>query len=105
MIKVILFDCDGPIIKREKYFSQRLHEETGVVIDSQNEKSFFKGIFLQCETGKADLKQVLPEWPIPALFHLTPEVIRANRNKQGMYFHWVPGQILSSRNKKFCFAF
>lgn len=62
MIKVILFDCDGPIIKRGKYFSQRLHEETGVVIDSQNEKSFFKGIFLQCETGKADLKQVLPEW-------------------------------------------
>jgi putative hydrolase of the HAD superfamily len=62
MIKVILFDCDGPIIKREKYFSQRLREETGVVIDSQNEKSFFKGIFLDCETGKADLKQVLPQW-------------------------------------------
>jgi putative hydrolase of the HAD superfamily len=62
MIKVILFDCDGPIIKRDKYFSQRLHEETGAIIDSQNEKSFFKGIFLQCEIGNADLKQVLPGW-------------------------------------------
>ena len=62
MIKVILFDCDGPLIKREKYFSQRLEEETGAKIDTKNESSFFKGEFLDCEVGKADLKEILPKW-------------------------------------------
>ncbi|HYV33542.1 MAG TPA: HAD family hydrolase [Candidatus Limnocylindria bacterium] len=62
MIKVILFDCDGPIIKRDKYFSQRLAEDKGTIIDTQDEKSFFKGEFLECEVGKKDLKEVLPKW-------------------------------------------
>lgn len=62
MIKLILFDCDGPIIKREKYFSQRLEQETGVAVDTKNEASFFRGDFLSCETGKADLKEILPKW-------------------------------------------
>ncbi len=62
MIKVILFDCDGPIIKREKYFSQRLKEERGIDVRAQDETSFFKGEFLECEVGKKDLKQVLPYW-------------------------------------------
>lgn len=62
MIKVILFDCDGPIIKREKNFSQRLKEEKGLDVHLEKETSFFKGEFLECEIGKADLKEVLPKW-------------------------------------------
>lgn len=53
MIKVILFDCDGPIIKREMYFSQRLG------IPYEKLKDFFEGDFLLCETGKKDLKEEL----------------------------------------------
>lgn len=56
MIKVILFDCDGPIIKRAKYFSQRLKEEKGIVTDTEDERSFFANEFLLCEKGRADLK-------------------------------------------------
>ncbi len=62
MIKIILFDCDGPIIHREKYFSQRLKEERGIEVNLDKDNSFFNGEFLLCETGKADLKQVLPKW-------------------------------------------
>ena len=62
MIKVILFDCDGPIIKREKYFSQRMRELSKIQIDTAKEKEFFEGVFLKCEIGKADLKEVLPSF-------------------------------------------
>jgi FMN phosphatase YigB (HAD superfamily) len=62
MIKVILFDCDGVIIKREKYFSQRILEEKGIQTDVERQKAFFSGEFLQCEVGKADLKEILPNW-------------------------------------------
>lgn len=60
MIKVILFDCDGPIIQRKKYFSQRLKEEKGIVVDAIGEQAFFQGELLLGETGKADLKEILP---------------------------------------------
>ena len=61
MIKVILFDCDGLIIRHEKYFSIRLAEQQGVVLEGENEKqkAFFSGEFLECETGKSDLKEEL----------------------------------------------
>lgn len=68
MIKVILFDCDGPIIKRTKYFSQRLID-LGFAIDSEKVRNFFENEFLSCETGKADLKEELSKrmelwgWP------------------------------------------
>ncbi len=58
MIKVILFDCDGPIVKREKYFSQRLMD-LGIKLDVRKIQDFFQNEFLLCETGKADLKQEL----------------------------------------------
>jgi FMN phosphatase YigB (HAD superfamily) len=58
MIKVILMDCDGPVIKREKYFSQRLLD-LGMKLDVQKIQDFFHNEFLLCETGKADLKQEL----------------------------------------------
>ena len=61
MIKLILFDCDGLIIKHEKYFTVRLAAERGVVLEDENakQKEFFKGVFIDCETGKADLKEEL----------------------------------------------
>jgi putative hydrolase of the HAD superfamily len=58
MIKVILFDCDGPIIKREKYFSQRL-KDLGMGLKEDLVTQFFKTEFLEIEKGKADLKQTL----------------------------------------------
>lgn len=58
MIKVILFDCDGPIIKREKYFSQRL-KDLGMGLNEDLVTKFFKTEFLEIERGKADLKQAL----------------------------------------------
>ncbi len=66
MIKIILFDCDGLIIRHAKYFSQRLKEQKGIDANAEGEKAFFKNKFLLCETGKADLKQELnkqlPTW-------------------------------------------
>jgi putative hydrolase of the HAD superfamily len=59
MIKVILFDCDGLIIKHAKHFSQRLKEQKGIDVNSEGEKAFFKNEFLLCEIGKADLKNEL----------------------------------------------
>jgi putative hydrolase of the HAD superfamily len=69
MIKTILFDCDGVIVKeRTKYFRQRMEEEFGMKINSENDSKFFKGNFLLCETGKLDLKEELakelPLWNI-----------------------------------------
>lgn len=61
MIKVILFDCDGPIIKHEKYFSVRLAESRGLsaVEENKSQKAFFDTVFVDCKIGKADLKQEL----------------------------------------------
>ena len=58
MIKVILFDCDGVIVKRDKYFSQRL-ADLGMKLNAKKVQYFFENNFLLCETGKADLKQEL----------------------------------------------
>ena len=58
MIKIILFDCDGPIVKRDKYFSQRLMD-LGIKLDNAKIADFFNNEFLLCETGKADLKEEL----------------------------------------------
>jgi putative hydrolase of the HAD superfamily len=60
MIKVILFDCDGPIIKREKYFSQRL-KELGKGLNDDLVTKFFREEFLEIEKGKADLKRALED--------------------------------------------
>src|SRR4051812_34566705 len=59
MIKIILFDCDGPIVKHTKYFSQRMLEQKGIQTDVEKQKAFFSKEFLLCETGKADLKEEL----------------------------------------------
>lgn len=65
MIKAVIFDLDGVVIKlRNKYFSQRLAEKQGLSIEEI--MPFFKGDYQLCATGKADLKDILPnhfsEW-------------------------------------------
>jgi putative hydrolase of the HAD superfamily len=69
MIKVILFDCDGVIVKeREKYFRHRMKDEFGININEAVATDFFRNDFLLCETGKLDLKvelaKQLPIWNI-----------------------------------------
>jgi putative hydrolase of the HAD superfamily len=67
MIKVILFDCDGVIIKKHRRFSEILRKEFDIADDKMSE--FFQGVFLDCEKGRADLKAELPkvlkswQWP------------------------------------------
>jgi FMN phosphatase YigB (HAD superfamily) len=58
MIKIILFDCDGLIIRHEKYFSLRLAERNGLYLADENkeQKEFFNNLFLKCIIGQADLK-------------------------------------------------
>ena len=60
MIKTILFDLDGLIIKKqEKMFSQRLSERVGFSWEKILE--FFNGDFRECSFGRADLKEkILP---------------------------------------------
>lgn len=59
MIKAIVFDADGVVIKAPKMFSQILAETRGVT--TEQTLVFFKGIFQECLIGKADLKvELLP---------------------------------------------
>lgn len=56
MIKAILFDLDGLVIKKkEKLFSQRVSEEMGLPYEQVSE--FFTGDFRECSFGRADLKE------------------------------------------------
>ena len=60
MIKAIIFDADGVIVHREKYFSERLEEDYGVL--RTESLKFFNNEFAGCLVGKKDLKQVLPKY-------------------------------------------
>jgi len=65
MIKVVLFDVDGVLIKaRVKYFSERAAEEFGY--EKEKIEPFFNKEFVKCLRGKSDLKneivKYLPEW-------------------------------------------
>lgn len=61
MIKLVLFDVDGVVIKsRGKFFSQRLAEKQGLPIEEV--MPFFTGDYKLCATGLADLKEVLPRY-------------------------------------------
>ncbi|HZS78506.1 MAG TPA: HAD-IA family hydrolase [Ktedonobacteraceae bacterium] len=63
MIRVILFDVDGVLAIGEP-FSKHLARTYGITPDLT--RSFFEGRFLNCLTGKADLKEELadrlPAW-------------------------------------------
>lgn len=62
-IKAILFDADGVIIHPWR-FARYLEREHGISADMT--APFFRGVFLECIVGRADLKQViapfLPTW-------------------------------------------
>ncbi len=60
MKKIIIYDVDGVIIRREKYFSQRFSEDYGVPLGKI--LSFFKKEFQLCLIGKADLKVELNKY-------------------------------------------
>ncbi len=60
MIKAIIFDADGVLIHREKYFSERLEDDYGIPREKSLE--FFNGEFAECLIGKKDLKKVLPKY-------------------------------------------
>ncbi|MFZ2887163.1 MAG: HAD-IA family hydrolase [Minisyncoccia bacterium] len=65
MIKAILFDADGVVIKkRDRFFSERFAEKQEVPLSDV--LPFFKNEMLQAFVGKADIKQALttylPKW-------------------------------------------
>jgi len=56
MIKAVLFDADGVILKkREKHFSQRLAKDYGIKVPM----SFFRNVYPKVRVGRADLKSEL----------------------------------------------
>ena len=57
MIKTILFDVDGIVIRREMYFSQVLQRDFN--IPRETVMPFFDNEFKLCKTGQLDLKQEL----------------------------------------------
>ena len=65
MIKYLLLDCDGIIVARDKYFSQRLLG-LGLNLDENEIGKFFSTDFVLCKIGKKDLKnelrKQLPLW-------------------------------------------
>jgi len=60
MIKTVIFDADGVVIRRKTYFSDRFSREFGVPIEKII--PFFKNEFRQCLAGKADLKEELKKY-------------------------------------------
>lgn len=57
--KAILFDVDGVIIRGE-LFGVHFQREHG--ISAAEMRPFYTGVFQDCLTGKADLKEVLTPW-------------------------------------------
>ncbi len=65
MIKAVLFDVDGLVLKaRTQFFSHRLAAEQNIPREAVEE--FFLGNFKKCSFGQADLKEeimaYLPKW-------------------------------------------
>lgn len=59
MAKVIIFDTDGMMVNSEMFNIQH-SRKFSIPIDEM--LPFFKGIFQDCLTGKADLKKVIIPW-------------------------------------------
>ncbi len=56
-MKILLLDADGVVLKKGEYFSERFSREYNVPIADVLE--FFKGPFVLCQKGEADLKEEL----------------------------------------------
>lgn len=56
-IKAVLLDADGLMFKKERYFSEILHEQHGVPAESVI--PFFKTRYRDCQRAAADLKEEL----------------------------------------------
>ncbi len=54
-MKALLLDVDGVILNKGEYFSLRFAREHGVPVELVTE--FFKGPFVACQKGEADLKE------------------------------------------------
>ena len=61
MIKTVLFDADGVILKPHKYFSQRLKEE-GREVQEGAVLEFFKREYKEVAIGKANLREKVSKY-------------------------------------------
>lgn len=62
MIKALLVDGDGIVLKpRDKYFSDRLRED-GYDFPKDKEKEFFKEVYPDIRLGKKDLKEEVSKY-------------------------------------------
>lgn len=60
MERKFLFDLDGVLIRREKYFSQRFSDDYQIPIDKV--LPFFKGDYKEAAVGRLNIRQVLPTY-------------------------------------------
>ncbi len=60
MIKTIVFDVDGVLIRGDRYFSQRFSDEFGIPMEKI--LPFFKNEFQSCLVGEADIKTELSKY-------------------------------------------
>jgi putative hydrolase of the HAD superfamily len=61
MIKAVLLDADGVVIKNHDYFSNRYKKDFGKSLNDDVITNFFNNEYKQTAIGKADLKQLLKE--------------------------------------------
>ncbi len=61
MVKVILLDLDGIVIRpRHKYFSEKFSEEYNILVSEI--LPFFKGEYKKAARGEANIREVLPKY-------------------------------------------
>lgn len=60
MIKAILFDADGVVLKKQPYFSKRISEEYNVPYELMD--PFYRNELKQCQIGAADMKEELAKY-------------------------------------------
>jgi putative hydrolase of the HAD superfamily len=57
MIKALILDGDGIVlVKRDKYFSQRMVEDLGIQVPEDQIGQFFKDVYPEIRLGKRELK-------------------------------------------------
>ena len=59
MIKAVLLDADGVVIKKHGYFSDRYKKDFGKSLNDNVITNFFKNEYKQTAIGKSDLKELL----------------------------------------------